>query len=206
MKLPDEFRGKSEWLILGPMGQGPKDESTLPTIAVDGGANEALRWDIWVGDSDSLKKEIKGAYIYKFPSKKNSSDLSLGLSLLQDPLHYKLHLKGFLGGRKDHEWFNLGETLNFLENHSESQASFYNEEGKVVLDLLGAGTWHFSHHGLFSLGSVKKTRISLKGECQYKVRDEFLPPLLSFGLSNVGAGSIHLENDGPVFVYYPEGK
>jgi len=208
MMLPSTLKNKTEWTFLGPMGpELPPHLKHFPVIGVDGGAHFHQEIDIWVGDADSYDKEIISPVIYRHPSEKNESDLALALSLYQEPLHYKFHFWGFLGGRKDHELFNIGEALTFLDQHQECQILFYDDRGRVIFHLVGAGHWKFTHHGIFSLGTLKKTEVKLKGECAYPIlKSQFLTPLSSFGLSNIGKGEIKLENEGPVFLYYPEGQ
>lgn len=185
----------------------PDSLKHFPIIAVDGGGNHTDRSDVWVGDSDSLINKIEAPHIYRHPVEKDKSDLALGLSLLKECSHYKIHFWGFLGGRKDHELFNLGEALGFLEQHPESQILIYDANEKISFHLLGNGQWKFRHEGLFSLGTLKKTSVKLIGECHYPIpKSHILTPLSSFGLSNVGKGDMILDTAGPVFIYYPEGK
>lgn len=208
MILPSSLRNFSEWVLLGPMGpELPSELYTLPLMAVDGGANFASSMDIWVGDADSYSEEIKSGHVIRHPTEKDQSDLALALDLFIDPRHYKLHLWGFMGGRRDHELFNLGEALNFLEKHDESQILFYEDKGKIAYQVVGAGHWKFSHEGIFSLGALKRTEVTLRGDCHYPIKSgQTLSPLSSFGLSNVGHGEMNLTTDGPLFLYFPEGK
>jgi len=57
------------------------------------------------------------------------------------------------------------------------------------------------------LGTLKNTLVKLRGNCQFPIPKLLeITPLSSFGLSNVGEGEMTLENQGPVFLYYPGGK
>ncbi|MFP5385633.1 MAG: hypothetical protein ACLGHN_06105 [Bacteriovoracia bacterium] len=208
MILPSSLRNFSEWILLGPMGpELPSDLYTLPLMAVDGGAHFATSMDIWVGDADSYSEEIHAPHVIRHPIEKDQSDLALALNLFNDPCHYKLHLWGFLGGRRDHELFNLGEALSFLDKQDGSQILFYNESGKITYQVVGSGHWKFSHQGLFSLGALKRTEVTLRGDCYYPIKSpQILTPLSSFGLSNIGQGEMTLTTDGAVFLYFPEGK
>jgi thiamine pyrophosphokinase len=208
MMLPSNLREQNEWTFVGPMGPALPDKlKHLPIIAVDGGAHFHSKLDIWVGDADSYEKEVVAGHIYRHPVEKDQSDLALALSLFKEPRHFKFHFWGFLGGRKDHELFNLGEALTFLDEQLECQIMFYDENGKILFHVLGSGHWKFSYDGLFSLGTLKKTMVRLRGECAYPIEKyQLLNPLSSLGLSNIGKGEMILENDGPVFLYYPEGK
>lgn len=208
MMLPSSLTDKTEWTFVGPMGpEVPLHLTELPVIGIDGGAHHLENLDIWVGDADSYKEEIQSEHVFRHPIEKDHSDLTLALSLFSEPRRYKFHFWGFLGGRRDHELFNIGEALTFLEEHSESQIIFYGEDGKVYFQLVGTGHWKFEHLGLFSLGTLKNTIVKLLGNCHYPIKKATqLKPLSSFGLSNIGHGEIVLENEGPVFLYFPEGK
>lgn len=208
MSLPSTLKMNTEWVFVGPMGpELPAHLENLPVLAVDGGAHFTARLDVWVGDGDSYQKEIVCPYIFRHPIEKASSDFSLALELFDEPRLYKFHLWGFLGGRRDHELFNLGEGLSFLDKHHECQVLFYGEDGKVYFHLVGHGLWKFNHLGLFSLGSLKNTLVKLTGECHYPIKKfQRLAPLSSFGLSNEATGEMILETEGSVFLYFPEGK
>ncbi len=208
MILPSHLRAHTEWVFLGPMGPVlPSEFSSLPLLTVDGGGDFAASALIWVGDQDSLAGEVQAEFIFRHPPEKDQSDLALALQLFTAPLRYKFHFWGLLGGRRDHELFNLGEALRFLEAHDESQILLYGEGGKINYHLLGAGRWSFTHQGLFSLGTLRKTEVLLKGACRYALGTPVtLRPLSSTGLSNEARGTVHVENRGPVFVYFPEGK
>ena len=208
MMLPSTLKMNTEWVFVGPMG--PKLSShfeNVPTIGVDGGAHFTSRLDVWVGDADSYSKEIISSNIYRHQIEKDQSDLALALTLFKEPRLYKFHFWGFLGGRKDHELFNLGEASKFLEEHQECQILFYDSQGKISFHLVGSGHWKFNYVGLFSLGTLKKTLLRLYGDCHYPINKlQKLDPLTSFGLSNEGKGDMTLETEGPVFLYFPEGK
>jgi thiamine pyrophosphokinase len=208
MMLPSNLREQNEWIFLGPMGPKLPDQFFhLPVIGVDGGAHFHTKLDIWVGDADSYAQEVCAHHIYRHSTAKDQSDLSLALGLFTMARHYKFHFWGLLGGRKDHELFNLGEALTFLNQHSECQIMFYNNEGKILFHVLGSGSWTFSHQGVFSLGTLHKTTLRLVGDCKFPILNyQLLHPLSSQGLSNEGKGEMVLENNGPVFIYYPEGK
>ncbi len=206
MNLPSTLKDKNQWVFLGPMG--PKLPSSLmnyPLICVDGGAHFSKSMDIWIGDGDSFEKTIETDHIFKFSVDKDLSDLALAFNLFKTPLRYEFHLWGFLGGRRDHELFNLGEAFRFLETNQQGQIRFYDQNGKVTYFMVGAGQWTFSHQGLFSLGTLKETAVTMIGKCRYPITtSQVLLPLTSQGLSNLGDGEIILENEGPVFIYFPE--
>jgi thiamine pyrophosphokinase len=208
MQLPSTMKKIDEWVILGPMGPAlPEKLNQMPQLGVDGGAHFSNRLLVWVGDADSFNQEVKAEAIFKVPTEKHESDFALALGLFKDPRHYLFHLWGFLGGRGDHELFNLGEAFHFLEDHPESQLHFYNHQGLISYMVLGAGNWKFYHHGLFSIGTLKKTSLKMTGQCRYPLTSfHAIRPLTSQGLSNVAEGEVTIENEGPIFIYFPEGK
>jgi thiamine pyrophosphokinase len=206
MKLPSELKDKKEWVFLGPMGpEIPEGLSIHPLICVDGGAHFSKNADIWVGDKDSFKGEIISKHVFQFSVHKDKSDLCLAFELFADFSPKTLHLWGFLGGRKDHEIFNLGEALKFLDNNPESQILFYDLNGKMVFHLISEGVWRFSHKGLFSVGCLRAVDITLTGKCDYPIHKRSpISPFSSNGLSNVADGEIELDTSGPLFIYFPE--
>lgn len=203
MTLPDSLKNKLEWVFLGPMGPKlPSSLSSLPLIGVDGGAHFSENLNVWIGDADSYSHEILADHIFKFSSKKGLSDLALALDLIKTTTPQLIHLWGFLGGRKDHELFNLGESLRFLEGRLNTKMNLYDENGTLTYLLVSSGKWTFIHSGLFSLGTLKDTQVKLTGQCLYQL-PHFHPlhALSSLGLSNEGRGEIELETEGPVFIY-----
>lgn len=205
MKLPEEFSDKSEWVLVGPMGpELPEELRRHPVMAVDGGAHFARTPEVWIGDSDSYR-EVPGAGVqFPLPENKDASDFSCALSLLREQKRLIIHLWGFSGGRKDHELFVWGEALRFLEEHPESRMIIYDPKGRVETHLLAQGQWRFQGEGTFSLGSLSKTRVRLTGAVRYPITQEsWLPPLSSWGLSNVGSGEILLDTGGALFIHFP---
>lgn len=207
MKLPNNLRDNREWVLIGPMGPKlPAFLNKIPKIAVDGGANFSEEYDLWIGDGDSVKEMIPSDKSILLPKDKDQSDLACAFKLLDSKGSYTLHLWGFHGGRRDHELFVLGECFRFLTDHQETMICIYGEDGKILYHLLGHGQWKFSYQGIFSVGTIYKTCLSLTGDCEYPIKKKSsLYPLSSLGLSNKASGVIRIDNDGPIFVYYPEG-
>lgn len=206
MKLPLELNENPEWVFLGPMGpEIPVSMSVHPLLCVDGGAHFTKSSDVWIGDKDSFHGEINSKHTFHFSTHKDKSDLSLAFELIQSQTSKTLHLWGFLGGRKDHEMFNLGEGLRFLENQPESLLKFYDYEGRMTFLLMSKGNWKISHHGLFSIGCLKEVELKLSGDCAYPLLNRStLQPFSSHGLSNVGKGTLEIDVSGPIFIYFPE--
>ena len=205
MKDSAKLWQKEDWVLLGPLGPAlPASLSSYPLITVDGGANFASRSTIWIGDGDSLSQTPVADELRNLPRDKDHSDLAAALGLFPLGKHC-LHLWGFLGGRRDHELFVLGECLSFLKHRPETKIILYQSQGQKTFELLGPGTWPFTHQGLFSLGTLQETAVHLEGQIQYPLNGKTrLRPLSSHGLSNQASGSFTLTSDAPLFIYWGE--
>lgn len=205
MKLSKELSEKSEWVLVGPLGPILPDSLALhPVLAVDGGALHCKSSDVWVGDGDSGGSAERSTLSLKLAPEKDTSDFAAALEILRSTQAATVHLWGFSGGRKDHEMFVWGEALAWLEDHPESRILFYGPDGKPEAHFLGQGHWRFHHQGVFSLGTLKKCRVKLWGNVAYPIKVlTWLLPLRSLGLSNEASGQIEIENDAPVFLYFP---
>lgn len=206
MKLPSELNEKVEWVFLGPMGpEIPATMSEHPLLCVDGGAQFTKSSDVWIGDKDSFKGDINSKHTFHYSAHKDKSDLSLAFDLIQSHSSKTLHLWGFLGGRKDHEIFNLGEALRFLDKQPESLIKFYDHQGRINFLLMSKGIWRISHHGLFSIGCLRELELKVTGDCAYPLLDRsIIQPFSSHGLSNLANGTMEIDTSGPIFIYYPE--
>lgn len=205
MKLPTTYQENSDWTFVGPMGPALPDElTTMPQLAVDGGARYARDPDLWVGDTDSLGEVGKAHHVFHLPREKDASDLATALSFFTDARPYRFHLWGFLGGRRDHELFNLGEALRFLAHSPHARFLFYKGAPTPVLEVFPKGSFSVTRHGLFSFAALSEAQVSLQGACRYKLDDQRIHPLSSQGLSNVGDGVIQVQSSVPFLLYYPE--
>ncbi|MEA9356508.1 hypothetical protein SHI21_09850 [Bacteriovorax sp. PP10] len=146
-----------------------------------------------IGDGDSSKKPMT-----MFKDDQNLSDLSYCLNLMSKETHIQTFLfVGFLGGRLDHQFFNLGEISRFTKTTDaqillEDKIEFF-PKGKIDVEI----------QGIFSLGSFEDNQIKIKGACLYKSKNWLkLPTLSSRGLSNVGSGKIEIESKSPLAVFY----
>lgn len=197
MKLPTSLQDKLEWNIVGPMSPS-FTPNTFPTLAVDGGASFVPNIDVWIGDNDSYLEKIDCENAFLFSSDKDLSDLALALKLFQNPNAYTLHLYGFLGGRKDHELFNLGEISSHLLTKYDNKIIIY--EGKSPFFIFfGAGVHEFEHHGLISLGTLYPQEMTLSGQLSYTGEFSFTA-LSSRGLSNKANGKLQIKATAPFFI------
>jgi thiamine pyrophosphokinase len=192
----------NEIVLVGPLGPDIIHPlSVLPQIAIDGGERFAHAPFLWVGDGDSLRRDPESPQIVKLNPKKDMSDLAYTYELLQKHPLQKIHLWGFLGGKLDHELFNLGEASLYLLERTQTQLLYYKEEITPVLSFYSPGSWEFSFHDSFSLGVIHQSQITLQGEIEYPIsHQKTLRPLSSLGLSNKAQGKFLVESTAPFFI------
>ncbi len=188
----DAHKENPRFAVVGPLCAIHKRFAD-PVIFVDGGSirregNEG----ICVGDGDSSTIPMD----MQLDPQKDFSDLSFALDLLPEGVK-EVTLDGFLGGRRDHELFNLGEVFHFLCRRDSPCAVFFDREIAAVTK----GRWRLAIDGLFSLMAVEKSCVNLSGDCEYQINpSQEVTPLSSFGLSNIANGEISIETNNPIFV------
>lgn len=182
--------------MVGPLYAGD-DVFSDPVIFVDGGTQfRQQKEGLSVGDGDSYTGKLDE----KLSPHKDYSDLAYVLSSL--PAHFhEVFLFGFLGGRRDHEWANLGEAHSFLDKrHQPTKLQF-----ETQVTGFSAGKWQLEINAPFSLLSMVHAKVKLVGACDYPLREATeIEPLCSHGLSNIGSGAITLQTNKPVFIVYPQ--
>lgn len=146
-----------------------------------------------IGDGDSSSRPMD---ILK--TNQNLSDLSYCLNFLSKKKNVATFIfVGFLGGRIDHQLFNMGEISRFVKKNKaqvllEDKIEFL-QKGKNILEI----------HGLFSLASFEENQIKIDGACLYKSKKWIpLPILSSRGLSNMGNGKVQIESTSPLSIFY----
>ncbi|MBX2867239.1 MAG: hypothetical protein KTR18_01080 [Acidiferrobacterales bacterium] len=187
-----KFQEQSRFTLVGPLVSSNKVFDD-PVIFVDGGsiAREGLK-GVTVGDGDSSHIAMD----ITLNPEKDFSDLSFALGLLPKTA-IEVVLEGFLGGRRDHELFNFGEVSQFLGKGNIPK--FVRFDSEVV--AVSAGHWLFELHGLFSLMAVETAKVEMKGNCKYAITPaQNVLPLSSFGLSNIGSGTISIYTNNPIFL------
>lgn len=201
MKLPNSLFQHTDLTLVGPLGpEVPAHLARFPVIAVDGGAGFVKSCDLWIGDGDSATIPSEATQSIHLSPNKDFSDLAAALDLLGAKPR-RLHLWGFIGGRRDHELINFGETFRFLAAHAGSEAFFYHGDNSVAFHLLSSGSWELQLTGRFSLICLGSTTVSMTGECAYPLpAPRTIGPLSSLGLSNEASGSIRLVIDAPVML------
>ena len=187
-----QFTKQPQITLVGPLYHGD-GIFVAPVVFVDSGvAFQNKDEGFSVGDGDSSACQLDEM----LPTDKDISDLGYALSQIPEGFN-KVRLMGFLGGRRDHEWFNIGEVNGFLNQASAATQACFEDE----IFALCRGNWSLQISGLFSLACLQTTSVVLNGDCRYQIEpDTKVAPLSSFGLSNEGSGQIFLTTDQPVFI------
>lgn len=213
MNLPDylnQFTDRHRICIVGPLlrtadvtvndtatktvGDTVTETVTNPTVWVDGGAHHRNDNGFAVGDGDSFD----GALDQTLNPDKDFSDLAFVLRRLPDNFT-EISLRGFLGGRRDHELFNFGEVQQLLAAKKTPTRVWFDDQ----VTAYSAGSWQFESHGVFSLAAFAPVTVTMTGACQYPIAaPSQLSPLTSRGLSNIGFGAIDLTADAPAFIFH----
>lgn len=186
--------GHNEVTVVGPLAQ-KREQWPDPTIFVDGGSRHQSnnQTQFSVGDGDSSFHQVD----HLLPSEKDFSDLAYVFKFLPDNLK-RVAMVGFLGGRRDHEMINLGETHHFLK--SRPQPTEVDIDWTIC--AFSAGLWHLQFTGLFSLIAFEEALVRLTGSCRYKLeKPTLLPTVSSLGLSNESNGLVEIETNRPVFIF-----
>lgn len=192
-----EIGGQERLVIVGPLLKDFYISSERrPIVYVDGGVKarnpQADGPSIAVGDGDSSVSALDVV----LPTEKDYSDLAFVLRHL--PLGARhLELRGFLGGRRDHELANFGEVHEFLKRRGNFSTVAFDDS--VI--AFSAGRLQKEIHDSFSLMVLEPCSVTIRGKCKFAVEKPLLlSPLSSHGLSNVGNGLVEFEVTGPAFV------
>ncbi len=190
----NQFNEDERVLLVGPLNTDIS-EITEPVIFVDGGSNwRQYGIGISIGDGDSFT----GALDYPLDPEKDFSDLSFALGLLGERFS-EIQLRGFLGGRRDHELLNLGEVFHFL-NQRQTRVKVTLNQSVIAFS---AGRWQLEVNGTFSLVVFEPSVVTLSGHCKYHIAGEStIRPVSSYGLSNEGYGLISVSTSSPLFIFF----
>lgn len=197
-----------DWRSLGPFLK----RSSLSLVFLDGGLVHRDKFkkkfptlvknSISAGDGDSSRQSMT---LNK--TDQNHSDLAFYLKTIPKNLQVKSFIfAGFLGGRIDHQLFNLGELTHFL-----NQFKIKKLRPQILLEdkieLLGPGKHEREVIGTFSLGCLEENRIKISGNCEFPTKSWInLSTLSSRGLSNVGHGKIVIETKKALMLFYAKKK
>jgi thiamine pyrophosphokinase len=197
-------KGTERLILVGPALRNPLPLSLpglegVPQLAVDGGAGFAFNPVLWAGDGDSGK--VPDSIPAFIKHSQQITDLRFCLDGIRVWRWKELHLFGFLGGRRDHEFANFGEIHAEMKKRAAfSKAVFYSEDVRARVLFLGEGEHDIELHGTFSTLAVEPAEITLAGECRYKVENALLPPLSGKGISNEASGMVKISSTGPVIL------
>lgn len=189
------FQSATRLHIVGPLATPQRLPE--PVLFIDGGCH-FRRGDegLAIGDGDSYA----GAMQVQLDPVKDFSDLAFTLTHINQP-YAEIVLSGFLGRRRDHELFNLGESHRFLQARTTPTRLRFDH---AVL-AFSPGRAQFTRVGGFSLAVFADATLQVTGACHYRCPTPInLPSLASHGLSNIGYGIIHSECDQPLFVLFEE--
>lgn len=165
-------------------------------IFVDGGDKHKPLFpeigSITIGDGDSSKVVPD-----LFKAKQTQSDLSFLLENLPTTIE-KIHLLGFLGGRRDHELLNLGAAFHLGQSrqciiHFDHNVSVY-----------PAGQFSIDYEGIFSLLSFEDMNCEIFGQVDYPLKKTCLSKVSCLGLSNVAKGNFTISCDQSFLIFFNE--
>lgn len=196
----------SEVVFYGPLNNprsGANKHSKLPIeayrIAVDGGSNTSVSFDLWCGDGDSGQPPAGVPSMIK--ESQDQTDLEFALQNGTPKNWNRLHLIGFLGGRRDHELAVIGDLYRMFLGTDSKTAVIYEDESTVFARLLGPGNHTLILEGMFSILAVETTQLTLLGACRYQAKNITLLPLSGRGVSNIGEGTVEISCSHSVFVF-----
>jgi thiamine pyrophosphokinase len=173
--------------------------SKRPVLFIDGGAEfksplASISASVGDGDSTTLAMDLLLA------RDKDYSDFDFALRSLPQNV-VEIFAYGFIGGRRDHELANLGEAHAFLKARLNKTEIIFDHG----ITMMSAGKWTCRCVGIFSVLVLESCRVSITGKATYQIlKPSLLPPLSSFGLSNLGAGDIQVSCEGPLILIRSE--
>jgi thiamine pyrophosphokinase len=204
---------KSKAYIVGPLLASsdvilPEDDDTI--IAVDQGLDRVLEAgllpDIVVGDFDSVSQSgsvwldeySSEVEVVRVEARKDFSDLDLALRVCVERKMDSATLRGFIGGRLDHQIVVLG----VCAKHAQNLSITIIDADQQVSFVVAGQTMAIDPRSLFSLIAVEAAaRVSIQG-AQYPLSNHLLEPLSDLGLSNVADdGCVVTVHEGICFVW-----
>ena len=157
-------------------------------IAADAGLlhleKMGLTPDLFVGDTDSLKRVPENIPAVILPCEKDDTDILSALKLGLEKGYRDFHLHGVLGGKRfSHSFANI-QSLSFLLEKGATGTLFHED---YTLSLLSEGTHRFSFpRGYFSLFSLSPRSIVSISGAKYELQDALLTSAFPVGVSNEG--------------------
>ena len=211
-QLSSHIYDANRLVLIGPMLKKKMNESALstlgllttPQIALDGGIKYAPRPDLWVGDGDSAGV-VHPDIPYFAKLNQDETDFQFCLQQIHSWAWSELHIFGMLGGRRDHEWANLGAVYSAAKYKAGfRKAIFYGSCFESEFYILPKGETKIQIEGLFSLLAFEPAVVTLSGQCQYPANKIELEPFSGRGISNLGFGLINVESNVPMLIYLTE--
>ena len=178
-------------------------------IAADGGYDSALRFnipvDMLIGDMDSIKTKRQHPNVFRYPEKKDDSDMMLAVKEGMKRGFKTFSLWGGLGGRIDHTFANI-QTLIFI---SKRGGRGFLTDGKTTMTAITDDEIHFESFlsgkiSVFASGIAED--VCLKG-LSFELSNVVLSDDFPLGLSNefIGRDSIVSVGHGTLVLMW-EGK
>ncbi len=194
------IKQQQQAIIVGPLVEFSRFSWPIatPYLWVDGAANfrhlcpNGLH--LVVGDGDSTQIPMDMA----FSPDKDFSDLAGALQLLQQQT-CQLELRGFLGGRADHQLAVYGEIFHFLRCDEHCQVIIFESHHL----FLNPGQYRLKIQGNFSILSGEQQLIQVTGEVKYPLlQPRQLDAFSSFGISNqaFAGGLVEINCQRPILV------
>ncbi len=208
----DLDKGTERLILVGPLQEQPLKNSLLnelglegvPQIAVDGGERSAVNPVLWAGDGDSGHAPASVPAFIKHSQE--ITDFRFCLDGIRKWRWKELHLFGFLGGSRDHELANFGETHREMKARPNFlQAVFYSKDNLGAVQFFQTGEHTADMHGIFSLMVLEPAEITLSGACRYPAERLQLQPLSGQGISNEASGKVKISASGPFMLLMRSG-
>lgn len=171
-------------------GFAPKQDDLI--IAADGGydslARHHLRADLLLGDLDSIAQVPSGIARLRFPSRKDLTDMAIGIQMAKGRGYRRFLLYGALGKRLDHTLANLQLLSGLARDGYQAKIM----SGNLIVHSLSNGSLILPQVQRGSLVSVfcwggKAEGVTLKG-LKYPLNNAALTADEPLGISNEGMG------------------
>lgn len=163
----------------------PGDEDLI--IAVDGGYVHCPRYDMVVGDFDSLGFVPQGEQVFRHPVMKDDTDMMLAVRMALEKGCTHLYLHGGTGGRADHTMANY-HVLAYIAAQG-AQGFLFDENGCVTCLQDGGLIFDRNHSGvasIFAWGGEARG-VDLEG-LLYPLQNGTLTCRMPLGVSNEFTG------------------
>lgn len=181
----------------------PRAEDMI--IAVDGGLARCPRYDMAVGDFDSLGYVPQNGPVFRHPVMKDDTDMMLAVRMALEHGCTTLYLHGGAGGRTDHTMANY-HVLAFIAEQG-AQGYLFDGNGCVTCLQNGALIFPTEHRGVLSVFAWdgEARGVDLEG-LLYPLQNGTLNGRMPLGVSNEFTGqtaSVRVR-EGKVLVFWQD--